>query len=55
MPARVAELADWFLTRDERGNPASSLPAWRQGNLVEPLVHGAAYFDRLATDIGPGT
>ncbi|MEW5812056.1 MAG: phospholipase D family protein [Actinomycetota bacterium] len=50
MPARVADLADWFLTRDERGNPASSLPAWRQGNLVEPLVHGAAYFDRLAAE-----
>lgn len=37
----------WLLRADERGNPASDLEAWSEGNLVEPLVHGAAYFDRL--------
>jgi phosphatidylserine/phosphatidylglycerophosphate/cardiolipin synthase-like enzyme len=37
----------WLLTEAERGNPTSTLPAWTAGNLAEPLVHGAAYFDRL--------
>ncbi|MGY2067160.1 phospholipase D-like domain-containing protein [Blastococcus sp. SYSU DS0619] len=39
--------SDWLLTAEERGNPASDLSAWTEGNLAEPLVHGAAYFDRL--------
>ncbi|MCV2491052.1 phospholipase [Geodermatophilus sp. YIM 151500] len=39
--------ADWLLTAEERGNPATRLPAWTEGNLVEPLVHGSTYFDRL--------
>jgi phosphatidylserine/phosphatidylglycerophosphate/cardiolipin synthase-like enzyme len=39
--------AEWLLTAEERGNPATSLPAWTEGNLVEPLVHGTEYFDRL--------
>ena len=38
---------DWFLTAAERGNPATKLPLYCDGNLVEPLVHGALYFDRL--------
>jgi phosphatidylserine/phosphatidylglycerophosphate/cardiolipin synthase-like enzyme len=38
---------DWFLTADERGNPASEIPVWCPGNLVTAHVHGAAYFDRL--------
>src|SRR5919107_623100 len=25
----------------------TSLPAYNEGNLVEPLIHGTAYFDRL--------
>ncbi len=37
----------WLLTAEERGNPATSLPAYTEGNLVEPLVHGVTYFDRL--------
>ena len=41
----------WLLTADERGNPASALPAYTEGNLVEPLVHGVAYFDRLVTAV----
>src|SRR3712207_5833080 len=42
---------DWLLTDDERGNASSGLPAWTSGNLVEPLVHGATYFDRLVTAV----
>jgi phosphatidylserine/phosphatidylglycerophosphate/cardiolipin synthase-like enzyme len=44
-------LADWFLTADERGNPASSLPAWCEGNAATPLVHGTEYFARLADEV----
>jgi phosphatidylserine/phosphatidylglycerophosphate/cardiolipin synthase-like enzyme len=42
---------DWFLTSEERGNPASSIPAWSEGNAVEPLVHGATYFERLMAQV----
>jgi phosphatidylserine/phosphatidylglycerophosphate/cardiolipin synthase-like enzyme len=45
---------NWFLTPAERGNRATTLDqrrgdgrAWTEGNLVEPLVHGASYFPRL--------
>ena len=44
-------LTDWFLTTAERGNPASQLPAWSDGNRVEPLIHGATYFDHLVTEV----
>lgn len=44
----------WFLSREERGNPATVLDdrhppgqAWSTGNLVRPLVHGATYFAEL--------
>ncbi|WNV76115.1 phospholipase D-like domain-containing protein [Geodermatophilus sp. DSM 44513] len=37
----------WLLTAEERGNPASDLPAYTEGNHAEPLVHGVTYFDRL--------
>ncbi|WP_431894831.1 phospholipase D-like domain-containing protein [Nonomuraea sp. bgisy101] len=40
-------LDDWFLTREERGNDATRLAAWSEGNLVRPLVHGATYFAEL--------
>ncbi|MFY1669748.1 phospholipase D family protein [Plantactinospora sp. WMMB334] len=42
---------DWFLTGAERDNPDSAIPAWTEGNLAEPLIHGAAYFDRLTAEI----
>ena len=42
---------DWFLTAQERANPASELPVWTEGNRAEPLIHGAAYFDRLVTEV----
>jgi phosphatidylserine/phosphatidylglycerophosphate/cardiolipin synthase-like enzyme len=47
----AVKVSDWFLSDSERGNPASDVPAWCEGNLVEPLVHGATYFDRLATEV----
>ncbi|MBS1692877.1 MAG: phospholipase [Actinobacteria bacterium] len=47
----MTALANWFLTTEERGNPATSLPDWCSGNRVEPLIHGATYFDRLATEV----
>ncbi|MGY1812721.1 phospholipase D family protein [Blastococcus sp. SYSU D00820] len=37
----------WLLTGEERGNPATALPAWTAGNLAIPLLHGSEYFDRL--------
>ncbi|MBO0680570.1 phospholipase [Mycolicibacterium sp. S2-37] len=53
----MTDRSEWFLTAEERGNPASRLPAHCEGNLVEPLIHGATYFDALATEVeslGPG-
>ncbi|MET7879734.1 phospholipase D family protein [Micromonospora profundi] len=44
-------LQDWFLTAQERANPVSGLPVWTTGNLAEPLIHGAAYFDRLVDEV----
>jgi len=50
----VTERRDWLLTRPERGNPSTRVDdrhegdhAWSEGNLVTPLVHGAAYFRAL--------
>lgn len=47
----LAGLTDWFLTAEQRGNPSTSLPDWCTGNTVEPLIHGASYFDRLAAEV----
>lgn len=55
---RPDEVREWFLDRAERGNPASQVqagdakrPSWSEGNLVRPLVHGAAYFSRLHEEL----
>ncbi|TMR87834.1 phospholipase, partial [Nonomuraea basaltis] len=40
-------IEDWFLTEEERGNPATRLEPWTTGNDVCPLIHGAAYFAEL--------
>jgi phosphatidylserine/phosphatidylglycerophosphate/cardiolipin synthase-like enzyme len=47
-------LDDWFLTREERGNPATAVDArrgdggaWTLGNHVEVHIDGAPYFARL--------
>jgi phosphatidylserine/phosphatidylglycerophosphate/cardiolipin synthase-like enzyme len=44
-------IEDWFLTAQERANPATELPTWSCGNRVEPLIHGADYFDRLVDEV----
>ncbi|WP_345565102.1 phospholipase D-like domain-containing protein [Nonomuraea rosea] len=40
-------IEDWFLTNEERHNPATRLEPWSTGNDVRPLVHGATYFAEL--------
>jgi phosphatidylserine/phosphatidylglycerophosphate/cardiolipin synthase-like enzyme len=54
-PARCDHRMDspeqWLLSADERGNPATDLPAWTAGNLAEPLLHGSTYFDRLVEEV----
>lgn len=44
-------LAEWFLTDEERGNAATRMPAWSEGNRAEPLIHGVTYFERLAAEV----
>jgi phosphatidylserine/phosphatidylglycerophosphate/cardiolipin synthase-like enzyme len=44
-------LQDWFLTASQRGNPDTHIPTWCTGNLAEPLIHGATYFDRLLIEV----
>lgn len=46
--------AEWFLSREERGNPATTIDdrspegtAWSTGNTVRPLIHGRTYFREL--------
>ena len=48
-------LPRWFLTAEERGNPASDLRAFTTGNQVEPLVNGATYFARLCDTLSRTT
>ncbi len=55
---------DWYLSTEERGNPATDLDrrhadglAWTVGNEVRALVHGAGYFAELCAALrrtGPG-
>lgn len=47
----------WLLTGDQRGNDATRIRPWTEGNAVRPLVHGATYFAALAAalaDAGDG-
>jgi phosphatidylserine/phosphatidylglycerophosphate/cardiolipin synthase-like enzyme len=52
-----SRLESWFLTRRERGNPASEsiddvgIATWSEGNLVRPVIHGATYFARLHAEL----
>ena len=53
-----AETASWLIGKAERANPQTVLDdaypgdqAWSTGNVVRPLVHGAAYFAQLARSI----
>ncbi|MDT7539109.1 MAG: hypothetical protein QOI82_2694 [Actinomycetota bacterium] len=43
----AVDASSWFLTAQERGNPASGLRAWSEGNAATPLVHGSVYFEAL--------
>ncbi|MEZ0447389.1 phospholipase D family protein [Cellulomonas sp. ICMP 17802] len=38
----------WFLTGEQRGNDATRIRPWTDGNAVRPLVHGSTYFAVLA-------
>jgi phosphatidylserine/phosphatidylglycerophosphate/cardiolipin synthase-like enzyme len=51
---RTVPVSDWFLSADERRNPATRLDrrhpggdSWSTGNSATPLVHGATYFAEL--------
>ncbi len=48
-PARgEPAIENWFLTADQRGNPATRLRPWTEGNAVRLRVHGTAYYAALA-------
>ncbi len=47
----MTDPAEWLLRPEERGNAATDLPAWTEGNLAVPLVHGSAYFDALVSAV----
>jgi phosphatidylserine/phosphatidylglycerophosphate/cardiolipin synthase-like enzyme len=38
----------WLLTDEQRGNGASGLPAWTEGNAVQALIDGRSYLSSLA-------
>ncbi|MCE0487805.1 phospholipase D family protein [Ornithinimicrobium sediminis] len=44
---------DWFLTASQRGNDATRVRPWTEGNEATPLVHGAAYFAALLRAVEP--
>jgi phosphatidylserine/phosphatidylglycerophosphate/cardiolipin synthase-like enzyme len=55
--APAGQLERWFLTEQERGNTATTIRAWTEGNRVEALIHGRSYFPRLLRELrklGPG-
>ena len=51
---REGSVGDWFLSEFERGNGATRLRAWTEGNAVRPLVHGRVYYERLGESAGRG-
>jgi phosphatidylserine/phosphatidylglycerophosphate/cardiolipin synthase-like enzyme len=58
MAGTATNVDQWFLTAEERGNPATSLDArhgpgtaWTNDNAVTPLVHGRSYFVRLQQEL----
>ncbi len=59
LPASVPGETDhpWFLTASQRGNSATRLRPWTEGNAARALVHGQTYFTALAAalaDAGAG-
>lgn len=56
-PGSADDLTGWFLTPEERRNPASDIRPWTRGNQVTPLIDGATYFACLQealAEAGPG-
>ncbi|PZF60020.1 phospholipase [Curtobacterium sp. MCBD17_013] len=58
VPTVYEDARHWFLRAGERGNTATAVhadrdgePAWSEGNLVVPIVHGAPYFARLHEEL----
>ncbi|MCZ2835943.1 phosphatase domain-containing protein [Modestobacter sp. VKM Ac-2985] len=47
-PAAPAGPEAWLLSDAERGNGATRVRAWTEGNRVRPIVHGSSYFSTLA-------
>ena len=41
----------WLLTGEQRGNDATRIRPWTDGNAVRPLVHGSTYFAALAEEL----
>lgn len=55
-PAGAEPLEAWLLQAHERGNPATRVRPWTDGNEVSVLAHGRTYFPALAdalADAGP--
>jgi phosphatidylserine/phosphatidylglycerophosphate/cardiolipin synthase-like enzyme len=50
-PEMSGELERWFLDSDERGNRATTICAWTEGNRVEALIHGRTYHPRLLAEL----
>jgi phosphatidylserine/phosphatidylglycerophosphate/cardiolipin synthase-like enzyme len=55
--ASTDPLSSWFLTADERGNPATMFDrardgiAWTTGNVVVPIAHGRHYYQSLYDEL----
>ena len=47
----AAGLGDWLLSAAERGNDATRLRAWTEGNDARALVDGSTYFPVLAANL----
>ena len=47
MEGRDGTVERWFLSGAERGNRASEIRSWTEGNRVTALVHGSEYFPLL--------
>ena len=41
----------WFLTASQRGNSATRLRTWTEGNAARALVHGQTYFTALTAEL----
>ena len=57
LPSDLDGTHAWFLDPEQRGNSATRLRPWTEGNVAEPLLHGRSYLPRLAevlTRTGPG-